>query len=147
MEVFMNLKKFFGASLLVFITFQITNFLGHSLWLGQTYQSLASIWRPDMADKMWIFTVIGIFTSILFVYIFKKGYEGKGAIEGLRFGLIMGLFVSIPASFCEYAMYSIPLNLAIKWFFLYMAQYILCGLVVAKVAACQGKCCCGSNKE
>jgi len=143
----MNLKKFFGASLLVFITLQVTNYLGHSLWLGQTYQSLTSVWRPDMADKMWIFTVVGILTSVLFVYIFNKGYEGKGIIEGLRFGLIMGLFIATPAAFYEYAMYSIPLSLAVKWFFLYMAQYILFGLVVAKVATCQGKCCCGKDKK
>jgi hypothetical protein len=116
----MNLKKFFGASLLVFITLQITNFLGHSWWLGQTYRSLAGVWRPDMADKTWIFTVVGIFTSLLFVYIFDKGYEGKGIKEGFRFGIIIGLFMAIPASFCEYAMYSIPLSLAVKWFFLYM---------------------------
>lgn len=144
----MNLKKFFGASLLVFITIQITNFLGHSLWLGSEYMSLTGVWRPDMADKMWIYTVVGLFTSPLLVYIFNKGYEGKGIIEGFRFGLVIGLFIAIPASFCEYASYSIPLNLAIKWFFLYLVQYILCGLVVAKVAACQGKgCCCGNNNN
>jgi hypothetical protein len=143
----MNLKKFFSASLLVFITLQVTNFLGHSLWLGQTYQSLANVWRPDMADKMWIFTVIGILTSILFVYIFNKGYEGKGVIEGLRFGLLMGLFIATPASFYEYAMYSVPISLAVKWFLLYMAQYLLFGLVVAKVASCKCSCACGCTTK
>ena len=147
MEGFMNFKKFFGASILVFITLQITNFLGHSLWLGQTYQSLTNVWRPDIAEKMWIYTVIGLLTSPLFVYIFNKGYEGKGIIEGFRFGLIIGLFIALPAAFYEYAMYSIPLSLAVKWFFLYMAQYILFGFIVAKVASCQGSCCCCSSKK
>jgi len=143
----MSIKKYLLASVFVFIALQVTNFLGHNLWLSNDYEALAALWRPDMMDKMWIYTVVGALTSFIFVYIFTKGCECRGIMEGVRYGLVIGLFISTPAAFYEYAMYAIPFMLAVKWFFLYMAQHVLCGIVTAFVYNSKGcKCCCGSSK-
>ena len=77
----MNIKKFLIASLLVFVTLQILEYVIHNLILSSTYESLQAVFRPDMMDKMWIFYLTGIIFSLLFVYIFSKGYEGKGVAE------------------------------------------------------------------
>ena len=127
----MDKKRYILATLAVFVTTQILDFLIHGLVLAPTYAQLADIWRPDMPSKMWIFTVVSFVTSFCFVYIFNKGYEGKGIREGVRFGLIIGLFAATPYAYATYAMIAIPYWLALFWFCTGMLQYVVLGVVAA----------------
>jgi hypothetical protein len=104
----MNVKRFIGASILVFIVSEVINFLVHSVIFKKPYASLAPLWRPDMMSKMWILHVGFFILSFIFTYIFIKGYENKGVMEGFRYGIIIGLFANIPYAFFEYAMYPLP---------------------------------------
>jgi len=129
----MTFKRFFLSVLAVYITFQVINFIVHSLILGSVYMELQNVWRMDMMDMMWAMYIIDLLVCIMFVYIFTKGYEGKGIMEGLRYGLTIGLLMSIPASFYQYILYPIPFNLIIQWFIYGMIQYTICGMVAAAV--------------
>jgi hypothetical protein len=82
---------------------------------------------------MWIFYPIGLVMSFLFVYIFIKGYEGKGILEGLRYGIWIGLFMNLPSAFGQYAIYPVPFSLAIQWFIYGMIEFIILGLVAAAI--------------
>ena len=97
----MNLKRFALACVAVYVVYQILGFLIHQVYLGETYASLASVWRPEaeMMSKMWIQFFTSLVWVLLFCYIFTRGYEGKGAMEGARYGLIMGLFMGLPFSY------------------------------------------------
>lgn len=119
------------AAAAVFAAFQIMDYIIHGIILMPAYEKLAHIWRPDMQEKMWIFTLSGLVMSVAFVYIFGKGYEKKGLAEGVRFGLIMGLFMNFIGSFGQYVMYPIPFGLALEWFLYGMAEFIIAGLIVA----------------
>jgi len=129
----MNRKRFILASIVVFVVYEITNWIVHSLILSGVYQRLQSLWRPDMMDKMWIMYVTAFIFSFLFVYIFTKGYEGKGVAEGFRYGLYIGLLMNIVGMFNQYAVYSVPLNLTIQWFIYGMIQFIIIGIVTALI--------------
>jgi hypothetical protein len=37
-----------------------------------------------MSGYLWVFWVIGIVFSFFFTFVFAKGYEGKGVMEGVR---------------------------------------------------------------
>jgi hypothetical protein len=63
---------------------------------------------------MWMMWVIGFITSFPFVYIFAKGYEGKGVMEGLRFGFVIGIYVAIPMAYGTYVMIAIPYSMALR---------------------------------
>jgi len=128
-----NIKRFVAASLAVFVVSQILDFLIHGVILKATYESLKQLWRPDMESKMWIMYLVGFITSFLFTYIFVKGYEGKGILEGVRFGVVIGLFTSIPMAYGTYAMIAIPYSLALQWFAYGMVETIVMGIVVALV--------------
>jgi hypothetical protein len=69
----------------------------------------------------------------VFTYIFTKGYQGRGIMEGLRFGLVIGLFVSIPMAYGTYMIIPVPYYLALEWFLYGTAQAILLGAVAAAV--------------
>ena len=129
----MNIKKFVIASIVVFIVFEILNFIIHGPLLGSIYVETKSVWRPDMMDKMWIIHITNFIFSFLFVYIFTKGYENKGIVEGLRFGLIIGLLMNVVGMFNQYAVYPLPFSLAIQWFIYGIIQYVICGAVAASI--------------
>jgi len=129
----MNGKRFILASIVVFVVYEITNWIVHSLILSGVYQRLQSLWRPDMMDKMWIMYVTAFIFSFLFVYIFTKGYEGKGVAEGFRYGLYIGLLMNIVGMFNQYAVYPVPLSLTIQWFIYGMIQFIIIGIVTALI--------------
>ena len=101
----MNKKNFVFTSIIVFVAFQVLNFVIHSLILMKAYQAMENVWRPDMMGKMWIIYVTSFIFSFLFVYIFSKGYEGRGIAEGVRFGLIIGLLMNVVGMFNQYAVY------------------------------------------
>ncbi len=129
----MNIKRFVYACIAVFVTFQVLDFIIHGIILGPTYESLKDVWRPDMMSKMWIMYITSLVLSLLFVYIFTKGYEGKGIAEGIRYGIIIGLLMNAVGMFSQYVVYPIPLSLAIQWFVFGMIEFLICGIVVALV--------------
>jgi hypothetical protein len=49
---------------------------------------------------------------ILSCFIFTKGYEGNGIGEGVRFGLLIGLFMFIPMAIDQFVVYPITGELA-----------------------------------
>ena len=49
----MNKKLLYG-SIAVFVTIDVLNFLVHGVVLSPPYQSLSSLWRPDMMSQVWI---------------------------------------------------------------------------------------------
>ncbi len=129
----MDTKKFLFASVAVFITLLILDFVIHNLILVSTYESIQEVFRPDMMDKMWIMYLTGIIFSLLFVYIFSKGYEGKGIIEGAKYGLIIGLVVHLVGSYNQYVVYPLPYSLVLKWFIYGTIEMIVAGIVLAFV--------------
>ena len=129
----MNIKRYIAASVAVFVVQQLLNFLIHGVILKAAYESTKSIWRPDMASKMWILTLTTFILSFLFTLIFVKGYEAKGIPEGIRFGLLIGLFTSIPMAYNTYATFPIPYSLALQWFLYGTAASIVLGVVAASV--------------
>ncbi len=129
----MNIKRYLLASLGAFVTFQLLDFVIHSVILMKTYQELSSLWRQDMMSYMWVMYLASAIMTLLFVYIYTKGYEGKGAMEGFRFGLIIGLFMQVPGVFGQYTVYPIPFNLALQWFFYGLVEFILAGIVVSLI--------------
>ena len=129
----MNTKKWIWASLTVFAVLEVLNTVIHGGILAKTYEATASLWRMDMGSTLWIMYLSDLARSLLFTYIFIKGLENKGPAEGLRFGLWMGLLISIGMGFGTYSTMPIPFTLAVWWFVLGTIQMMLCGLAAALV--------------
>ena len=82
---------------------------------------------------MWIMYVTDIIWSFFFAFFFVKGYEGKGIMEGLRFGFYIGLFWSLVSAYQSYAFVPMPYSLALKWFIFGMIESLILGVVAALV--------------
>jgi len=132
-------KKVWMGFIAVFITMEILSFVVNGLILGATYEATKALWRTDMNSLMWIFHVLTLVGSFFFTLIFSKGYEGKGLMEGVRYGTYIGIWMSIGMAYGTYAMIPIPYSLALQWFIYGVIQYIIAGVVVAQVYGMKSK--------
>jgi len=128
-------KKLWIGFVVVFIVWNLLDLIIHSGILGAAYQSeeMMRVFRSDMMSKMWIFYVVSLFTSFFFTLIFSKWHKGKGIVEGVQYGVYMGLLMATPMAYSSYAMYPIPYSIALQWFIYGMIQYVILGIVVAMV--------------
>lgn len=129
----MNIKRYVIAGIAVFATFQVCDMVIHGRLLMKDYEALASMWRPDMMSLMWIMWITCAVLSFLFAYVFVKGYEARGMLEGVRYGLIVGLMMNGVGAFNQYVLFPVPFVLAVKWFVFGMIEFILAGAVVAAI--------------
>jgi hypothetical protein len=128
-------KTFWIGWIAVFVVMQIYGYVVHEIGLSETYQSLASIFRPaeEMESMMWMMMVGGAVSLLLFCYIFTIGHEGKGVMEGVRYGLLMGILISIISAVDSYVIYPLTGELATIWFFTGIIGFVLAGVVFAAI--------------
>ncbi len=119
----------------VFVIQRLFEFLIHTVILAPVYfiEPLKSLWRPDILDKMWVMWVSGLVFSFFFTFIFSKGYQGRGILEGVRYGLYMGLLIATPMAYNQYAVYPIPYSVTVQWFLYGVLEYIVLGIVLAYI--------------
>ena len=128
-------KRFWMAFAACYVVSQVIGFLVHGLWLDPTYQQLAAIFRPkaSMDALMWQMLVAAAIAVFAFCYIFTKGYEGKGAMEGVRYGVLVALLVAIPGAMMAHWVYPVPASLAIKWAVADSVHWVVLGVVAAMI--------------
>lgn len=129
----MNIKRFVIASIAVFIVIQAIDWLVHGVLLSRWYAEFKNVWRADMMDLMWVMVLGALFFSFMFVFIFTKGYEGKGIMEGARYGLLIGLLMYISGMLGQYAMYPIPLGMALIWIAYGVVEMVIAGMAAAAI--------------
>jgi hypothetical protein len=127
------MKKILIGFVAVFVTLEVLDAIIHAGILGGTYAAMQNTWRPDMMAKLWILHFVRIATAFFFTYVFSKGYEGKGIMEGVRYGFYLGMIVSSGFAFGTYSMFAIGKGLALQWFFYSLIEYIIAGVVVSLV--------------
>ena len=131
----MNVKRFVIASIAVFVALMILDFIFHMGLLGSVYEETQEIWRPDdeMMRRMPIGYIFTLLWSFLFCYIFVKGREGKGIIEGVRFGILMAVFYGFITSIWQWTMFPIPFRIVIYWFLVWLVEMVILGILVAVI--------------
>jgi hypothetical protein len=128
----MNKKVWLGA-LVVFIVLEILMFLVDGVILSGAFRAVAGVFRPDMGSRMWMYHVINVFNAFFFTFIFSKGYEKKGILEGVRYGFYIGVWLSIGMALGTDAMIAIGRSLTIQWFIYGVIEYVIAGAVLAMV--------------
>lgn len=128
-------KRFWMAFVACYIVGQVLGFVINGVLLADAYKALAHVWRPEveMQAKMWIFFVTSFVSIFLFCYIFTRGYENKGLMEGVRYGALIGVFVSFPMAYDSFVVYPITYNLVMAWLFTGLGYWIILGAVLALI--------------
>lgn len=129
----MKSKSFWITCVVLYVVLNGLGYLIHQVWLAETYQGLADVFRPEAEIKMPVMFITSAIWTIMFVYIFSRGYEGKGIMEGVRFGLVVGIFYSLVSTYDQYAVYPIPYSLTLKWFFSGLVVSIILGVIASLI--------------
>ena len=126
-------KKFWTGFVVVFVVLSLLDYIANVLILSSAFEATKDLWRPMAEMKIWIFYVVYLFIAFFFTLIFSKGYEGKGAVEGLRYGFYVGMLMAVPMAYGSYASMPIPYSMALQWFLCGLVEYIILGVVLALI--------------
>lgn len=126
-------KKLWIGFVVVFVVLSVIDYFVYSVLMASTYESVSHLFRPEAETKMWIIFVSYVFLAFAFTFIFSKGYEGKGILEGVRYGIWVSLLMILPFNYMTYAVMPIPYAMAF-WGFVYgTVEMVLAGIALAIV--------------
>jgi hypothetical protein len=129
----MNWKRLIVAALAVFVSVQVLEFALSTIFMKSANEEVASLWRPDMRSKIWLMYVLSVLVALIFTYVFVKGREGKGLLEGVRFGLLMWLFITVPMNGAWWVMLPIPLAIVVRWILIGLVEMLVAGILAAVI--------------
>ncbi len=132
MNTKLNVKQWAIASLAVFVIMTIFTYIPTKLELAPW---AAAVGTPitgdsDMMNRMF-FYLARLISAALFTLIFAKGAEGKpGMGEGIRYGLLIGMFSYLPGFFQNFAMGTWAADAVIVFTLVGIVQFVCCGAVM-----------------
>lgn len=121
------------ATVVVFVVWEILDFVIHSVILGGAYERTASLWRPEGEMKMGLMHGVVLVASFAFVMIYDRLLKAKGLIPGLSYGLWFGLATGISMGYGTYAVMPIEYSIAATWFWGSIVQGALGGIAAGLV--------------
>lgn len=128
----MNVKKLVLTIVVVFIVANLTGFLIHAFLLAPDYMAVKEHYRPEGSEKMIFICLAYLAFSIGAVFAYAKGVENKPWLgQGLRFGIVLWLILTIPSFFIAYAVQPVPTILMVKQVVFEGIDKIILGLITA----------------
>jgi len=130
----MNVKRYFITSLVGFIFVFVYDAIVHGHLIMPLYDETADLWRgeEEMGQYFPLMIMVQLFMTAILAYIFTRHYEDKGIGEGVRFGVMIGLFVAI-GWFGMIAYMPIPITLAGAWFAASFVQMLGLGVIFSLI--------------
>lgn len=129
----MNKKKYITASLVVFVVFFILEMI-NKLILGASYENYPEFFVAGIEGIGVFYTIIkALIFGFIFCFIFAKGYEERGILEGVRYGLWIGLLLFIYIMFSSWSIFTISKAISFWWLILGIIEMIIIGIIAAAI--------------
>lgn len=111
-------KRFWVCGVVMFFAAMLLAFVVHAFLLGPDYEALGAMYR-DAGDGARYFPWILLAHALIgfaMTWIFAQGVsdDRPTLVQGLRFGLAMALFATIPGILIHYATQPLPSALVVK---------------------------------
>jgi uncharacterized protein DUF1761 len=129
----MNYRSLAIAAVVAWIVDSIYGFLVFGLALKSEFERYPAVFRSFDAVNSMLPLMFGasLVAMFLLAYIFAKGHEGgPGLQEGLRFGVVFGLFMFFSMSISTYVIYNIGRKLAVETACAGFVETLLMGVVL-----------------
>jgi hypothetical protein len=131
----MNYPRIVIAAIAATVVDALYGFVVWGQILNREFAQYPAIYRPadDMSALPLMLT--GVLVGMFFAsWIYAKGYEGgSGLIEGLRYGVLMGLLVGSYMAGVNYGILRIGKRMALTYGIGWVGEWILVGLVIGLV--------------
>jgi len=132
----MNYKRIFLAAVVGWIVYFATGALVFGKLIADYYRPYPEVYRSSEAVMSYFpIGIAGTFLAILVLaVIYAKGYEGgSGALEGARFGAVIGLFIVFAVVGDEYVTLNIGGKLAVAMAIGRLVGWIVVGIAIGLV--------------
>jgi hypothetical protein len=131
----MNYGRVALAAAAAFVVDAMYGFVVYGMLLINQFSQYPGVYRPgnDTSHMPVLFAgiLIGALTA---AYIYAKGYEGgSGAVEGLRFGAALGVFVGGYSTLVNWAVLNIGRTMALSMGAAAFVEWMLIGLVIGLI--------------
>lgn len=128
----MNKFRLVLTIVVIFVVANLTGFFIHAIWLKQDYMPVANLYRPEGQEKMVFIILAYVAFAIGSVWAYAHGVEDKPWLgQGLRFGIVLWLILSVPWFFITYAVQPIPALLLAKQIIMELIDKIVIGVITA----------------
>ena len=128
-------KRFWISGVVVSIAALMLGFVIHELLLGSDYKALATLYRSEAESQNYFhyMVIAHVLIGFAMTWIYRQGIDtSKSAVsQGLRFGLAMALFSTIPGYLIYYAVQPLPASLVHKQMIFSTIGMLLLGILVA----------------
>lgn len=128
-------KRFWVCGVVMFFAAMLLAFIVHAFLLGPDYEALGAMYR-DAEDGArhfpWIVVAYAL-VGFAMTWIFAQGVsvERPTLAQGLRFGLAMALFSTVPGHLVHYVAQPLPAALVVKQIVLGTLSMLLLGALLA----------------
>ncbi len=126
-------KRIALATVAVFFTWTVLDFVIHGLILAATYRETAQLWRPMGEMKMEVMYGAVLVVAFVFVFIYARLVGAKSLTRGLYFGTLWGIGVGVGMGYGTYAVMPIPYALALTWFLGTVAEGAAAGFIAGTI--------------
>ncbi len=126
-------KKFWLATVVVFVAWEAMDFIIHGLLLQPYYIATAGLWRPQPEMKMGLMVAVVLISAACFCFIYSKFISGKSVATGALFGLIFGITSGVSMGYGSYSVMAIPYPMAFGWFLGALVEAVVGGLIVGAI--------------
>jgi hypothetical protein len=134
-------KKFLVAWLVVFIVMMLGGLVIHGMLLHDEYMA-TGLMRPEAEQEGFMVWMIlaHVLMAGAFTWIYARGVESKPWLgQGLRFGLALALFCTVPIYLIYYCVQPVPEMLVIRQIAYDLIMMLFVGAVVAFLYRGQGR--------
>jgi hypothetical protein len=126
-------QKFWLGFVVVFVVVSVVDYIVNMVLMAGLYDATKALWRPMEETKIWLIYVCEAFFAFFFTLIFAKGYEWKGWLEGIRYGIYTSLLINVPGAYMTYATQPVPYALALEWFLYGTVKFLIAGILLALI--------------
>ena len=125
----MNWKRFALCALMVFVAQAVVAGTLQVIVLDPLFEE-QTFFRPEGREKLVPYFASRVLFVGLFTYLFARACRRSGWVEGLRYGIVIWLFYSIPMTVGFWSFITMPDGLAVAWIAVGLAEYVVSGVLL-----------------
>lgn len=130
----MNFGRVAAAALAAWVVYLGVSPLVNNVLLADLYAQHARVFRPQAEMNVALGLAAALIGFFVFAYAYAKGYEGgAGVVEGLRFGVVVGLLLAAFSVAWNYVVLPVSGALAAAWIVDVIVEMAIYGAVVGLV--------------
>jgi hypothetical protein len=133
----MNYARLVAAAVVGTLVDAVYGFVVYGMLLASQFGRFPAVYRPNDAPPSYLGAMfVGILIATVFATaIYHKGYEGRGsgAAEGMRFGILLGLFVGVLFASISYGTLAIGRRLAVTLVIAGVVEWTLVGTAIGAI--------------